>query len=137
MGYFRTRWWFLAVFIVVLAVYSAVGESGPVRTLVNVFLVAYPVLIVAGYWHYAHSQENKIFFVGRYYKIDREKLVGVLNDGTESTIRKEHFVRAVRGRRFYLLYLSARQFIFLPRTSFQSESDIRWFREEFLSGIKE
>lgn len=134
--YFKKRWWFWACIIVVAGSSLAVNIDEPVVRFLTYFLIAYPFLLVLQYWKYAHSKDNKIFLMERFYRIDHEKIVGVMEDGTENTILLDHVIRKVGLKEFYLLYIAKTQFIYIPKASFRSGEDRKWFEDEILTKLQ-
>jgi hypothetical protein len=100
-----------------------------------IFSVAFPIYFFLWYWRFANTKENKIFFLERYYNIDNDKIIGFLNDGTENTIKKEHFIKFLELKESYLIYISKVQFLYFPKNAFQTVEDENWFKVTILEPI--
>ncbi|MGV8137142.1 MAG: YcxB family protein [Mangrovibacterium sp.] len=133
--YLRKRWWLLVWVWVLLIILLLMEKRDVLTNFLIVFMVLSQIFLVAQYWFYSHSKDNKVFFLSRYYEIDKEKIVGFLEDGTSTPIKIEHFIRVIKIDNYNLLYLSKMQFIYLPKECFTSETDRQWFEEEVLSKI--
>ena len=96
----------------------------------------YPVIIVFQYWRFSNSKANKVFFLERNYEIYDDKIVGNLSDGTSNEILITHFIKVIRLKKCFLLYLSKNQFLYFPQDSFKSRSDKNWFEQKIVSQIK-
>jgi len=134
--YLKKRWWLLAWVWVLVIILLLMENKDTFANLLIAFIILFQLLLIFQYWFYARSKDNKIFFLGRYYEIDPEKIVGFLEDGTSSPIKIEHFVKAIKIDNYNLLYLAKTQFIYLPNQCFKCEADRQWFEKEILSKIK-
>lgn len=134
--YLKKRWWLLVWVWVLIVILLLMENRDMLTNSLIVFMVLIQILLITQYWFYSRSKDNKVFFLGRYYEIAREKIVGFLEDGTSTTIKIEHFIRVIKIDNYNLLYLSKTQFIYLPNECFTSETDRQWFEEEVLSRIK-
>jgi len=134
--YLKKRWWLL-LWLFVLSVFFAFNKNRDgIENFFMFFGFIYPIIIVGQHWRYANSQDNNVFFLERDYEIYNNRIVGNLSDGTTSTILIENFVNAINLKDAYLLYFSKIQFIYIPKEAFQSEKDLNWFENQFLSKIK-
>ncbi|MCB0402144.1 MAG: YcxB family protein [Flavobacteriales bacterium] len=135
--YFRKRWWFLSLLLLLAVFYLFTSINlGSFRYFFITFSVVYPLLIIYQYWAFANSSKNKIFFLEKHYDIDTETLTGHVADGTQSTIKISHFVNVVTLKHCYLLYLSKSQFTYIPFASFKTPEDRIWFEEEVVGQLK-
>ena len=100
-----------------------------------ILFTIYPFIVVFQYWRYANSKDNKIYLLERHYEIYEDKIIGVLSDGTDSTIMIDKFIKVIRLKNTYLLYMSKIQFIYIPKNCFKSEQDKDWFEKEVISKI--
>lgn len=133
--YFKKKWW---LFLLIWAMGASLfldSRNDSFADFFVVFAISYPIYFLIFYWRYANSKDNKIFLLERYYGISEDKIVGILDDGTESPIKLEHFIKVVELKKFYLLYISKSQFIYIPKDSFKSESDKEWFVKEIVKRI--
>lgn len=88
------------------------------------FTVFYPAWVVWYAWRFAVSSENKLVYEKRRFEFDDKFIKGWLTDGSHTEIRYEHVTRAVKSRKYYLLYLSKTQVICIPFLAFPSGEDI-------------
>ncbi|MGV1011859.1 MAG: YcxB family protein [Flavobacterium sp.] len=111
-------------------------QKGSYENFFIFFAIIYPISLVLRFWMYANSKDNKLFLLERYFDIYEDKLVGILNDGTDSTIKIDHFIRILELQNIYLLYVSKYQFIFITKDSFKTKEDRTWFEQKIVSKIK-
>ena len=127
-------WYWLAL----LTIGSSFAISKPdVENLgVLALLVFLIVLQLFYYWRFAYSKQNKIFLLKRYYEFDDEKLVAFMEDGSDSIIKLNHFVKVYKNEKYILLFLSKTSFIYLPKIGFERESDYYEILGMVENGIK-
>lgn len=112
------------------------GDYGEFERFLIGMAIIYPILIVWQLWRYANSKDNRIFLLERYYEIEKEKINGIIDGDTNSPIKIEHFIKVDLIKNTYLLFIAKNQFIYIPIDSFQTESDLNWFKSEIVSQIK-
>ena len=100
------------------------------------FAILYPVIFIIQFWLFATSKENKIFLLERHYSIYEDKIVGTLSDGTDNIIKLEHLIKSIQTKRYFLLYISKNQFIYIPNDSFKNDKDKEWFIMKIIMNIK-
>lgn len=133
--FIKKQWWVLTVLWLCCTYALFINEKDSFDLFIIFFSILYPVFLLIYFWNYAHSKDNRIFFLSRTYQIDSVKLIGKLNDGSESVINKNHIIKVLELKNFFLLYISQKQFINIQKNSFKSESDKKWFESEFLKNI--
>jgi hypothetical protein len=136
LRYIKKRWW-LFIWIWVLALILGLdGINDTFDIFFIVFAIIYPILLLIQFWRYVTSKDNKILLLERYYKIDHEKINGIIDTDTYSPIKIEHFKKVDLIRKTYLLYIAQNQFVYIPIDSFESDSDKVWFENEIIKKIK-
>jgi len=120
INYFKSRWWLVTLLLLVL-LYTIASH---LRLVLSLAIIAYLFWITVYFWLFANSKENKIFFKKRYYEIDDEFITGYIEDGSFSKIKLSNIVKVVKTKKYYLLYTSQIQFIYLPLSIFTSENDV-------------
>ena len=134
LRYVKKRWW-LITFLWISAI--LLGLSGTANSLFFiVFAIIYPFALLIQFWIYVKSKDNKSFFLERHYEIDNEKINGIIDQDTFSTQKIELFIKAEFIQKTYLLFFSTSQFMYIPVSSFESESDREWFDNEIVKKIK-
>lgn len=94
------------------------------------------VFLVAQYWLYAHSKDNRIYLLPRFFEIASEQIVEWMDDGTSSTIKTERIISVMRTGKCYLLFIAKNEYIYLPFSAFETDTDRKWFDQEFVKKIK-
>jgi hypothetical protein len=87
-------------------------------------------------WTDAYSKDNKLFLLERYFEIYENKIIEILNDGTKSLIKIEHFIKVIQTKKFYLLYFTKEQYIIITKDSFKRKQDKDWFEREIFMKIE-
>jgi len=100
------------------------------------FAFFYPIILLFQFWRYANSKENKLFLVERFFEISEDDITGILQDGSESKVKMENIIKVVTLSKYYLLYISTSQFIFIPKDSFMNHEDEDWFTNIINKKIK-
>lgn len=133
---FKKRiWMFLILWLISIFIISKETKSA-FDIYILVISIALPLYYILWFWRFSHSDENRIFFLERYYTINEEEFIGYLNDGNHNTLKNEYFIRYLKLYNSYLLYISKSQFIYIPETSFKNSNDLNWFKNNILSKIK-
>ena len=136
MRYAKKRWWLFA-WIWILGIIMIIIDNQDSFTYFFIgFSIVYPVLLVIQFWRYVNSNSNKILLLERFYEIDNDKVNGIIDEDTHSTIKLEHFIKVEFIRNTYLLFIAKNQFVYIPVDSFESDDDRKWFESEIISKIK-
>src|SRR5690554_681174 len=132
LRYIKKRWW-LFVWIWLLAIILGLKEQYDYfDKFFIVFAIIYPILLIIQFWRYVVSKDNKLLLLERYYEIDAEKINGIIDKDTYSSIKLGHFIKADLIKKIYLLYIAKNQFIYIPIDSFENDSDREWFENEII-----
>lgn len=134
--YLKKRWWYFPLIWTFAVIFSLNDGVDSFAQFYVLFSIIYPIVLLYKYWAYANSKDNKIFLIERYFDIYEDRLVGFLSDGTENTIKTEHFIKLIDLENMYLLYIAKTQFIFIPKDSFKKEQDKEWFEKNIVAKIK-
>jgi len=134
--YLKKRWWLVAWIWILIIILLFSGRIGFVEITLLALILLFQVIIVGQHWFYAHSKDNRLYLLARYYEIDRAQIIEVMEDGTTSTIRTERFIKVMKTPKYYLLYVARNEYIYLPVSAFESLDDQEWFEEEIVGEIK-
>lgn len=133
--YLKKRWWLVAWIWILIIILLFSGHIGLVEIILLVLILLFQVIIVAQYWIYAHSKDNRLYLLSRHYEIDSDQVVEQMEDGTTSTIRNERFIKVMKTSKYYLLFVARNEYVYLPFSAFASLADQEWFEEEFVKKI--
>jgi energy-coupling factor transporter transmembrane protein EcfT len=135
--YFKRRWLILIwIWLMIFALlFSANIRS--IEYLLILFLLLSQVILVVQYWLYAHSKDNRIYLLPRYFEIDDHQIVEWLDDGTSSTIKLERFVKVMKTGNCYLLFIAKNEYVYLPFSAFENEANKEWFETDVIRKINE
>jgi hypothetical protein len=133
--YLKRRWWTISLMLLFGLLFLLKKDKDTFEYFLLSIAFFYPILLLIQFWMYAKSKDNKLFLVERHYEISEDGLTGKLNDGSESVIKKENFIRTVELRNYYLLYISKSQFVCIPKEAFINQQDKDWFFMEYIKKI--
>lgn len=134
--YLKKRWWLLAWIWILIIILLLSGHIGFIEITLLALILLFQVIIIGQYWFYAHSKDNRLYLLARYYEIGSDQVVEMMEDGTTSTIRNERFIKVMKTTRYYLLYVARNEYIYLPVSAFESLADQEWFEDEIVNKIK-
>lgn len=133
--YLKKRWWVLAWVWIMIFILLFSANMGYTEFMLILLIILFHIILVAQYWFYAHSKDNQIYLLPRYYEINAEQVVEHMGDGTSSTIKNERFIRMMKTGKYYLLFVAKNEYIYLPVTAFESPEDQEWFENEVVKKI--
>ena len=133
--YLKKRWWLVAWIWILIIILLFSGHIGLVEISLLALILLFQIIIIGQYWFYAHSKDNSLYLLARYYEIDKTQIVEMMEDGTTSTVRTERFIKVMKTDRYYLLYVARNEYIYLPVSAFESLADQEWFEDEIVNKI--
>jgi hypothetical protein len=133
--YLKKRWWLLAWVWVLIFILLLSRNIGQVEYLLIAFILVFQAILIGQYWIYAHSKDNQIYLLPRYYEIDADQVLEQMDDGTSSTIKTERILRVMKTGKCYLLFVAKNEYIHLPVNAFESPADLEWFETEIVKKI--
>jgi hypothetical protein len=136
MRYLKKRWWLFAWILLLGIVLILMDSHDSFSYFFIGFAIVFPVLLVIQFWRYVNSKSNRLLLLERYYEIDNDKINGIIDNDTHSTIKLDHFIKVEFIRNTYLLFIAKNQFVYIPVDSFESGDDKKWFETEIISKIK-
>lgn len=90
-------------------------------------ILTFFLVIPAFYWRQVNLMKNKGFFLPRSYQIDEENISTLVADGSKGSYAWQKVLRVVESSQYYILYLSASQFLYITKKAFKSEADHQKF----------
>jgi hypothetical protein len=133
--YLKKRWWLVAWIWILIIILLFSGHIGFVEITLLALILLFQIIIVGQYWFYAHSKDNRLYLLARYYEIDTAQIIEAMEDGTTSTIRNERFIKVMKTKRYYLMYVARNEYIYMPFKAFESMADREWFEKEIVNKI--
>jgi len=129
VNYFKKILIFALIYFVIFgaAIFFGLVNMGWLITVILIFFVAMPLFVAISLLFYVNSKENKIFFKKRYFEIENNFLINHLDDGSSGRINIDNIIKVIKTAKYYLLYVSAIQFHYLPKSAFLSAEDIEKF----------
>jgi hypothetical protein len=121
----RSGWIILLVFS--MAVYQGVKGINSTVLILGALPLAFFLYLVIRCWIHASSKKNALFYKERFFEIDTEYLVSFLEDGTTNKIKINNIARVVKKGGSYRLFLTRKQFIYIPLNAFRTNGDINRF----------
>jgi hypothetical protein len=136
VDYLKRRWWLLVSIWGLVLLILPLLQSNSIDQLFVVFVaIATSVYLVVHFWRYAHSRENKAYFLKRHYEIYTDRIDAFLEDDTVSTVKLVHFIKYAVIADSFLLYIAKNSYLYIPIDSFESTADLNWFKGEVLPRI--
>jgi hypothetical protein len=134
--YLKKRWLILSCIWILIFMLVLSARISSVEYLLISLLIVFQLALVVQYWLYAHSKDNRIYLLPRFFEIDSQQIVERMDDGTSSTIKTERFVRVMSTGKCYLLFVAKNEYVYLPFNAFENTSDREWFESEIVNKIK-
>lgn len=94
-----------------------------------VFLIGYPLLTVLVLFWWTHQRANQIYYGRRTMAFDQYELISEHENGFKMHVPVSMIDRVVQRKSYWLLYLSAGQFIYVDRAAFASVEDRQAFTD--------
>lgn len=132
VSYLKKRWWMVAWIWIAIVLLLFRQNNDSFGYFIVAALVLIQLMVVYQYWGFAKSKDIQ----DRYYEIDSDKIVGKSANGMSTTIEIGSLVNVVKASKYYLLYTTKIEFIYLPIVSFKRTEDIEWFEREIIVNIK-
>ncbi len=131
-SYMSRRWWTLLLGFVLLLFFVFILIRAPqALTLIHyvavAILVGLPGLYVFRFYRFAFKSDNQPFFEEREATLDDEGLSVHFDDGTTDTVPWDRVLRVRNAAEYLLVYVTRRQFVFIPKTAFPSAEDLNTF----------
>lgn len=133
--YLRKKWWLL-LWIWAFMIYDFGRDADESFLFFRVFGILYPLIVVYRLWRYANSEENRNFFLEKQLQIEEEGISNVISGTPSDAIPKQLLIKAIELKKFYLLYISKNSFIAIPKSVFNSQENMVWFRRAYGSLFK-
>lgn len=133
--YLKKRWWLLAWIWILIIILLLSGHIGFVEIMLLALILLFQVILVAQYWIYAHSKDNRIYLIARHYEMDSDRIIEMMEDGTSSILKTDRFIKVMKTTRYYLLFVAKDEYIYLPFIAFKSLADREWFENEIANKI--
>lgn len=121
--YFKQKWWLFAWMTALSFLILYMDKVDTFSYFIVFFPLIFTLYIFFYFRRFVYAKENRIFLIGRYYEIDNDLMVGFVEDGTQSQIKLEHFIKMYKAKNFILLYLSQISMIYLPKDAFASQDE--------------
>ncbi len=131
-SYLKKRWWLVAWIWIMVVLLLLLKQGDSFAYFIIAALILFQGVMVYQFWTFAN---NELFLQDRHYKIDSDKVDVIIVNDTSTSIETRLFRSVERNRKYYLLYTSKIDFIYLPVNSFKSIGDREWFEKEIIKKI--
>jgi hypothetical protein len=121
----RSLW--ALVFLVIIAFYQSTKGPSSMLLFLSALPVVYLSYLVVRCCIHANSKVHRLFFKERVFEVDNQNIDIIFKDGTASKIQINNIARVVKNSRYYLLFLTKKQFIYVPLFAFRTPGDINNF----------
>mgnify|MGYP000913824564 CR=1 FL=1 len=134
--YVKRKWLTIAWIWVVIFILLFTARINAIEYWLVGILCLLQVFLVLQYWFYAHSKDNRIYLLPRFFEITSDQIMEQMDDGTSSTIKTDRIIRVMQTGKCYLLFIAKNEYIYLPFSAFEREADREWFDREILKKTK-
>jgi hypothetical protein len=134
--YLKKRWWMISLMLLFGLFFIFKQNKDSFEYFLLFFAFFYPIILLIQYWRYANSKENKLFLIERFFEISEDSITGILTDGSKSIVKLDNIIKVTTLKKYYLLYISKSQFIYIPKNSFMNQQDQEWFTNEIIKKLK-
>lgn len=118
--------------VVWIIMYPGQGQSYLLLGAVCLF----PLLTLFLTWRTANNKINRSFTTRRYYTFTESEITAHLEGGEEERFEIVRIPKVIRTRKYYLLFTTPIEFLYLPFDAFASESDREWFENHIVKRAK-
>jgi hypothetical protein len=121
----RSLW--AVVFLIMIVLYQATKGPSNLLLILIALLVALISYLVFKCWRHSNSKTQRLFFKERVFEINSQSIDVLFTEGTASKIQINDIARVVKNKEYYLLFLTKKQFIYVPLFAFRTPGDINSF----------
>ena len=117
------RWW---VFVLIF-LFSILGYEAGVLSVILLFttlLTLYMIYVLARCYLISNPKDNGFVFRERYYEIDADFITSHLKDGSLIKIKFSDITKAIKGKEYFILYLTKFLFFYLPFNQFNDPAHV-------------
>jgi hypothetical protein len=132
---FKKKWWEFLLFWALAIFLTLEADKDGLILFCLFFLYSYPLLMMFQYWRFAYAKDNRKIFGERYYEISIEQINAYFDNGSNSVIKFEHFVKTFELRDYYFLYISKSQSLYFPKRIFKNAEDLAWFKKNIFDKV--
>ncbi len=138
MRHFERRKWLAYAYPIAFAIQAYLASFNIDRIrYIGIFgsaiMAVFLLYILAFYWRFAYSPNNAAILRARSYEIDQNFISTQVEDGGISTYNWNRVKEVKSHSKYYLLYTSLTQFIYLTREAFRSEEELTAFEGILIS----
>jgi len=131
-NYISRRWWLLLLDIVVLALFALAAVYVPeqlqlIHYVGVAILIVFPAVYIFRFHRLAFGGGNEAAFQQRRTTLDNEGLTFVFDDGEQTRIPWDRVLHVLNTKDFLLIYITKRQFVYLPKQAFATNQDLGEF----------
>lgn len=122
------NFWFIYLFSFYAAFhYSKDFGEDKFASFMVIFGIGYLFLMFFYLYYWTWHPYNRIFYNKHYFLIDDYKITTVAENGDKSEMDFLAVVKQAKRDNYWLLYISASQFIYVPKDAFKSPEDVNRF----------
>ncbi len=125
---FIYRQWFVLVLIIVM-ILGIFSERYWLCLLLPLYLIIFPLYLFS----FVKKSNNPAIRHDMIISFDDKFIFGKLSDGSENKLNMENIIKIRNRNKYYLLYISKHQFIYIPKIAFKSNSDRETFEKIVIS----
>ncbi|PKV63109.1 hypothetical protein BD749_2948 [Pontibacter ramchanderi] len=123
------RFWWLYLFMIIFCVSSLdrFGNDNFITIYILVSTIYLPGLFIYLYF-WSKSQKNQNLFLPHALTMDEKIMTSTSEANFQSEIPLQLIIKAVERKGYWLLYIAKSQFIYIPKTVFQTQEGLVAFK---------
>lgn len=132
----KRYWWlYLGCFLIACMFLPDFGAKD-LATFMVIMGFFYPPFLFVYLYFWTTSSKNKAVFVKKQLTINNEKILATLVDNINNEIPFSYIQNVIETNEYWLLYVTASQFLYIPKTVFRTTADLNKF-EEIIQSLKD
>ncbi|SFZ94562.1 YcxB-like protein [Flaviramulus basaltis] len=122
----KKSWWlYLFMFVLGILYLPKFGEDS-FSTFFTIFSFSYPFVMFTYLYFWANSKDHQPIFSETHLSFDNENIY-LKRNGNESKITSNSIQKVISNTKYWMLYISKGQFIYIPKNIFYSNEDYNKF----------
>ena len=124
---FIKKWWFFALFFLVICLYLWNNNQSEISSFLKFLLFGYPLFYIGYTFFWSRSKNHEGLLAETNLAFDETSMLFKKN-ANEVKIPYKNITRLEDYEQYWLLYISKRNFIYVPKNIFYIEEDQQTFK---------
>lgn len=123
----RRMGWLYAILMIIAIYYLPKATGDSIKLLVALTGILYPIVVFIYLYIFSHQIKNQKFFLKRKLRIGNGKIIMEIDGQSPDEVILEHIRKIVERKTYWLLYISAEHFIYVPKNAFHTNEQLNEF----------